>query len=186
MTQAARWLIVLVPAALLAGCSSGHANTGGRSATTPSVGTSPTTAAVTPTAPVPGVTGPAPEASTTSAAAATTPVATSTPAPAGTTIPAGPPSAATGKGGIAGHVYAGCGSGPPSGAACQTQTGVAGDTITVTSGGATVATAITSADGGYRVDVPAGLYGLEESKGRQTTRVQVDAGLIVVANFTVS
>jgi hypothetical protein len=63
---------------------------------------------------------------------------------------------------------------------------VAGDTITVTSGGATVATAITSADGSYRVDVPAGLYGLEESKGRQTTRVQVDAGLIVVANFTVS
>lgn len=87
---------------------------------------------------------------------------------------------------MAGHVYLACGGGGVSGGACQTQQGVPGVTITATSGAVTVATAITDGSGSYRMVLPAGLYGLADSRDSQNTRVQVGAGLTVVANFTVS
>jgi hypothetical protein len=83
---------------------------------------------------------------------------------------------------VAGHVYAECGA-PGSG--CQSQAGVGGDTILLKSGDAVVASAQTGADGAYRVDVPAGLYTVQETRGGITTRVQVEAGRTVVANFNV-
>ncbi len=98
----------------------------------------------------------------------------------------GPPPAASGRGSIAGHVYLNCGGGPPSGGACQTRQGVPGVTIVALVGETPAGRAVSAADGSYRMDLPAGLYGLEDDRDHQRTRVQVDAGLTVVADFMVS
>jgi hypothetical protein len=70
------------------------------------------------------------------------------------------------------------------GAGCQSQEGVAGDLLKFSRDGAFVTSTTTAADGSYRVDVPAGLYDIGETRGGQNARVKVEAGKTVVANFT--
>jgi hypothetical protein len=176
-----RPFLVLLALVTLVAC--GHARHGvraraGRPAST--------TTTVDPT--IPATTGtPAPTSgsspSTTAGVAPTAPA--TTPPAAFTPTPSGPPPAESGRGMIAGRISPSCGS-SASGAACQSQAGVAGDTVQALSGNAVVASAQSGDDGSYHLIVPAGLYGLRETKTGQTTRVQVDAGRTVVANFTVS
>jgi hypothetical protein len=99
------------------------------------------------------------------------------------TTPSGPPPAASkGRGAIAGHVYANCSNGQPSG--CRSQAGVGGETLQVKQGSAVVASAVTAADGTYRVEVPAGTYDVELARTGQSRRVAVNAGQTVVVDFT--
>jgi hypothetical protein len=59
-----------------------------------------------------------------------------------------------------------------------------GETLQVKQGSAVVASAVTAADGTYRVEVPAGTYDVELTGTSQSRRVVVNAGQTVVVDFT--
>jgi hypothetical protein len=165
-------VLVLIVAAFGA-CGRSHRAVKGR-AGRPTTTTS-TASGTTTTDGAPGVT---------AAAASTVPSTSGGPGPATPGQATTAPPAPTGTGAIAGHVYRECGA-PGSGGACQSQGGVSGDTILVKTGDTTVTSTQTDSDGAYRLEVAAGLYGLEETRNGQATRVQVEAGRTVVVNFTV-
>jgi hypothetical protein len=167
---------------LLAGACSSNTHrvktTNGTSTSTSSTSTTVAVAAVTGTTATPGApvtAAPKPPTTTSAAAPPTTLAATSPDGP--------PPAQATGRGAIAGHVYSSCGNGQPSG--CRSQAGVGGKTLEVKSGGATVASTTTAADGTYRVEVLAGSYDVGVAGEGSTRRVVVNAGQTVAVDFTV-
>jgi hypothetical protein len=49
---------------------------------------------------------------------------------------------------------------------------------------AVVASTVTAADGTYRVEITAGTYDVQVTRTSQSRRVVVDAGQIVVVDFT--
>jgi len=183
-----RWVTAVVLVALLGGaCSSSRhklkatagKSTSSSSSTTltpsPVAAANSTTSSATPTsAPV---------------SSATSPAATNAPAPRPANIPATtpsgpPPPASTGRGAIAGHVYASCANGQPSGSGCRSQAVAGGETVQAKQGAVVVASTVTAADGTYRVDVPAGTYDVVVVRTGQTRHVVVNAGQTVVVDFT--
>jgi len=181
-----RWVTAVVLVALLGGAcsSSGHKlkATAGKSTSS----SSSTTLTASPVA-VENSTTSTPTSR--SVPSATNPPATNAPAPRPANIPATtpsgpPPPASTGRGAIAGHVYASCANGQPSGSGCRSQAGAGGETVQAKQGAVVVASTVTAADGTYRVDVPAGTYDVVVVRTGQTRHVVVNAGQTVVVDFT--
>ncbi|HEV3353747.1 MAG TPA: hypothetical protein VG076_12545 [Acidimicrobiales bacterium] len=182
-----RGLCVLLAALVLfVGCSSSakvvRARAGHPAETTTSVDDSTSTSMAGP--PVSTALSVTTSAPSTSAAR---PVA-STPTPvqaaplAATTPSAPPPPQSSGRGAVTGHVYASCGASQPSG--CRSQSGVGGEMMQVKRDAAVVASTVTAADGTYRVEITAGTYDVQVTRTSQSRRVVVDAGQIVVVDFT--